>query len=88
MPKFGALEYTFVALMLATGFGVAAIAGRNPALESGTFPPIIWPVGAALVFDIVTTLLRGGGMPPLAMPIRAAGVVLAMALYAMLVGRI
>lgn len=88
MPKLGSLELVFIGLMLACGVGLAALVSRNPALAASDFPPIIWPLGAALVFDLVTTVLRGSVLPPLKMPVRAAGVFLAMALYALLVGKL
>jgi L-asparaginase II len=88
MPRIGRLEAGFLAIMVAAGLATAAYVTRNPAVQEAFLPPILWPLGAALAFDIITTLLRGGGMPPLAMPVRAAGVVLAMALYIALLGRV
>lgn len=89
MPaRLGVLEYVFLALMLATGIGIAAYITRNPALNDAAIPPIVWPVGVALAFDLATVAIKGGGRPPLAMPVRAVGVIGAMALYTMLLGRI
>jgi hypothetical protein len=89
MPaRLGALEYAFFAIMAAVGFGSAWWVTRHPAWGEAALPPITWPIAAALLFDIVTAGLRGGGLPPLAMPVRAVGVFAAMALVAMLQGRI
>jgi hypothetical protein len=84
----GRLELGFLAIMVAAGLATAAYATRNPAAQEAALPAILWPLGASLIFDIVTTLARGGGMPPLTMPVRAAGVVLAMILYTLLLGRV
>jgi hypothetical protein len=87
MPdKLGRIDYAFFALMLATGVGVAAYVARNPALADAGLPPIVWPIAVAFAFDLVTLALQGGGRPPLAMPIRAVGVIGAMLLYTVLVG--
>lgn len=86
--RLGALEYSFFALMLAVGTGVAAYVTRNPALNDAGIPPIVWPIAAAFAFDMATVAIKGGGMPPLAMPIRAIGVIAAMVLVAVLQGRI
>lgn len=89
MPaRLGLLEYAFFALMLAVGTGIAAHVTRHPALNDAGIPPIVWPIGAAFAFDLVTVAVRGGGMPPLAMPVRAVGVIGAMVLVALLQGRI
>lgn len=87
MPKLSPLDVLFLALMAAAGIGLAFAVSRNPGLEQSAIPPIIWPIGAALLFDIVTGAMRGGA-PPLAMPIRATGVIAAMALYVLLAGRL
>jgi hypothetical protein len=86
--RIGQLEGAFLALMTVAGLASAFLAGRYPEAANGALPSILWPVGVSLLFDIVTVAMRGGGLPPLAMPVRAAGVVLAMALVAMLQGRI
>ena len=89
MPeKLGPVDYAFFALMLVTGLGVAASVTRNPAMAEAAIPPIIWPIGVSFVFDLATLAFKGGGHPPLAMPIRAVGVIGAMALYALFQGRI
>jgi hypothetical protein len=87
MPdKLGRIDYVFFALMLATGFGVAAYVGRNPSLAEASIPPIVWPIAVSFAFDLVTLARQGGGRPPLAMPIRAVGVIGAMLLYTVMVG--
>jgi hypothetical protein len=87
MPdKLGRIDYAFFALMLATGVGVAAYVARNPALADASSPPIIWPIAVSFAFDLATLAMQGGGRPPLAMPIRAVGVIGAMLLYTLLVG--
>ncbi len=86
MAKLGALEQAFLGLMLAAGLGTAWLTSGNPSLQDSALPPIIWPIGVALLFDIVTAAMRGG-FPPLSMPVRAAGVIAAMALYTVLAGR-
>ncbi len=89
MPnRIGKLEYAFFALMLAFGFGLAATVTRNPSLNDAGIPPIVWPIGVAFAFDLATVALKGGGMPPLAMPVRAIGVIAAMVLFIVLGGRI
>ena len=82
------LEYAFFGLMLAFGIGLAAYVTRNPSLNDAGIPPIVWPIGVAFAFDLATVALKGGGMPPLAMPIRAIGVIGAMVLFIVLNGRI
>ena len=86
--RLAAFEYTFLVVMAAIGVVIAAYVTRNPTMNDATIPPIVWPIGVAFVFDLVTVALRGGGMPPLAMPIRAVGVIGAMVLVALLQGRI
>jgi hypothetical protein len=86
--RLGTLEYAFFAVMLAVGCGIAAYVTRNPAINDAGIPPIVWPIGAAFAFDLVTVAIRGGGMPPLAMPLRAIGVIASMVLVAVLQGRI
>jgi hypothetical protein len=86
--RFGPLDYAFCAVMLAVGSGVAAYVTRYPAMNDAGIPPIVWPIGAAFAFDLVTVAIRGGGMPPLAMPIRAIGVIGAMVLVILLQGRV
>jgi hypothetical protein len=89
MPeKLGPIDYAFFGLMFVTGLGVAAHVTRNPAMADAGIPPIVWPIGVSFAFDLATLALKGGGRPPLAMPIRAVGVIGAMALYALLQGRI
>ena len=89
MPdKLGLLEYAFFALMFVFGVGLAAYVTRNPSLNDAGIPPIVWPIGVAFAFDLVTVALKGGGMPPLAMPVRAIGVIGAMVLFIVLAGRI
>ena len=86
--KINRLEFAFFALMLAFGIGLAAYVTRNPSLNDAGIPPIVWPIGVAFAFDLVTVAMKGGGMPPLAMPIRAIGVIGAMVLFIVLGGRI
>jgi hypothetical protein len=86
--RIGRLEAGFLAIMGAAGLATAAYVTRNPQVQEAALPPIIWPIAASLIFDIATTLMRGGGMPPLAMPVRAAGVILAMVIYIALLGRV
>ena len=86
--RLGALDHAFLAVMAAAGIGMAAYVTRNPALNDAGIPPIVWPIGVALAFDLATVAFKGGGMPPLAMPVRAVGVIGAMALYTLLQGRI
>ncbi len=81
------LDYLFFALMLVTGVGIAAYVTRNPAMNDAGIPPIVWPIAVSFAFDLATVAMKGGGMPPLAMPIRAAGVIGAMVLVALLQGR-
>jgi hypothetical protein len=89
MPAWlGPLEYAFVALMLIAGLGIVAFVGRNPSWNDAGIPPIVWPIALSFAFDLGSVALKGGGMPPLAMPLRAVGVVAAMALVALLSGRI
>ncbi len=89
MPgRIGRLDYAFFALMLAFGVGLAAYVTRNPSLNDAGIPPIVWPIGVAFAFDLVTVAVRGGGMPPLAMPVRAIGVIGAMVLFIVLGGRL
>lgn len=89
MPaRLGPLEYAFLALMLLTGISMAAFVGRNPSWNQAGIPPIVWPIAVSFAFDLASVAVKGGGMPPLAMPLRAVGVVAAMALVALLTGRI
>lgn len=86
--RLGLLDYAFFALMFVLGTGIAVYVTRNPSLNEAGIPPIVWPIGVAFVFDLVTVAIRGGGMPPMTMPIRAIGVIGAMVLVALLQGRI
>jgi hypothetical protein len=89
MPiKLGLLEWVFFTAMLLAGVGTAWLVSRDPSLNDAALPPIVWPIGAAFAFDLASVALKGGGMPPLAMPLRAIGVVGAMVLVALLQGRI
>jgi hypothetical protein len=89
MPtRLGLLDHAFFALMLVAGIGTALFVTRNPAWTDAGIPPIVWPIGVAFAFDLASVAVRRGGMPPLAMPIRAVGVIGAMALYTLLQGRL
>ncbi len=87
-PRIGNLEASFLALMGVVGVGTAAVVTREPSWNDAALMPLLWPIAVALLFDIVTAGLRGGGLPPLPMPIRAAGVLLAMTLFVLLNGRV
>ncbi len=58
------------------GLGVGLLVGRMPELDGFMFPPVMWPLGAALVFDLVTRpMIAAGRLPDLTMTERAIGVV-------------
>jgi hypothetical protein len=88
MGPLGRMEILFLAVMIAAGLGTAMLVTRNPALDAGFLPPLVWPLGVSLAFDLATVALRGGGPPPLPMPVRIAGTVLAMVLVVVLQGRV
>ncbi len=88
MSQLRTLDYAFLAVMGATGLAVAAFVTRNPAWNEAGIPPIVWPIAVSFVFDLASVALKGGGTPPLAMPVRAVGVIASMALVALLQGRI
>ncbi len=64
-PRIGNLEASFLALMGVVGVGTAAIVTREPSWNDAALMPLLWPIAVALLFDIVTAGLRGGGLPPL-----------------------
>ena len=58
------------------GLGVGLLVGRMPELETYFFPPIMWPLGAALAFDLmIRPAVAAGRLPDLTMTERAIGVV-------------
>ena len=77
------LHLIFVALMVVSGVVVFAITRHLPGLRDFPVPPVIWPLGVSLVFDIFTMpRVAEGRLPPLDMQVRVLGVLAGALTYA------
>jgi hypothetical protein len=77
------LHLIFIGLMVVSGVVVFFITRQWPALRDFPVPPIIWPLGVSLIFDIVTMpRVAQGRLPPLDMQVRVLGVLAGALTYA------
>ena len=68
--------------MLLVGAFIGLVVANDPSLAKAALPPIVWPLGAALLFDLgVMHLAAAGRVPPLTMMARVAGFVAAGLVY-------
>jgi len=66
----------YIVAMLVSGVVIGLIASGNPALREAAVPPVTWPLGLSLLFDLVIgqAVVRGKA-EPLTMNDRAIGVI-------------
>jgi len=76
------LAPVFIGALGVFGLGVGLLVSRMPELENFFLPPIMWSLGAALAFDLVTRpAVAAGRLPDLTMTERAIGVVVGGVVY-------
>lgn len=77
------LHMIFVGLMIVSGVAAFFVTRQWPGLRDFPVPPIIWPLGVSLVFDIATMpRVAEGRLPPLDMQVRVLGVLAGALTYA------
>lgn len=76
----------YAVVMLAAAIAVGLVVASRPDLSAAILPPIIWPLGASLLFDVIVMQLAARGRAePLTMPVRLVGV-LGAAMIVLLIG--
>ena len=69
-------DAVFGVWMLLVGVFIGLVVANDPGLANAALPPIVWPLAAALLFDLgVMHLAAAGRVPPLSMGARVAGFV-------------
>ena len=67
-------DAVFGVWMLLVGTFIGLVVANDPSLARSSIPPIVWPLAAALLFDLgVMPLAAAGRVPPLSMSARVAG---------------
>ena len=68
--------------MLLVGAFIGLVVANDPSLARAPVPPIVWPLAAALLFDLgVMHLAAAGRVPALTMAARVAGFLAAGLVY-------
>jgi hypothetical protein len=82
MRRLTRTEAIFGLWMLLVGAFIGLVVANDPSLARAPVPPIVWPLAAALLFDLgVMHLSAAGRVPPLSMGARVAGFVAAGLVY-------